>query len=271
MRVPVCAICNLEGDCDLVRFAPLQKEGKFEKQVVQASPAGSNTEKNHGIGPPPDAEWFCKEHTKIATRYQHLTLVEAWSKIKAEIAARQSSQTHHDPTPPAEKTGLQPAPPPPQAVQRTLGVRIKGPLFGEENDLFVYLESDLRNLYELKVGDRIECVLIAVERAPRYEYCSCEGELVEDGPDSGPMLLEIQDSQSSVGGSGLQLPSSTAEAAGIVDHQSPFAHATFPSQKCWWDIANYWNELHIPPSVARRYALRAGDNIECEWLAIERS
>ncbi|MDQ7778971.1 MAG: hypothetical protein RDV41_04595 [Planctomycetota bacterium] len=227
MRPPICAVCGAEWDCDLVWFARSQSQEEFEKRMEEIG----------GTGHPPDGEWFCKEHAGIAAKHKHLMLTEAWPKIKAETAGGPGSPPKRDPAAPVPV----PAPPartrPGQTAERTLGVRVRGQLFGEENDLFIYIESDLRNLYELKVGDRIECVLIAIERAPRREYCSCEGELV--------------------GGS-----------SGCRTTPAP---AQLPSEKSWWDIVDYWNELHVPPAMADRYVLQAGDNIECEWLAIERS
>lgn len=93
-------------------------------------------------------------------------------------------------------------------------MRIRGQLIGEGNDLFLYIESYLRNLYELKVGDRIECVLIAVEHAPRREYCSCEGELV--GGSSG-CRLEGE-------GEAPAEPRPSRDCQGAAD-EMPLAHA----------------------------------------------
>lgn len=149
----------------------------------------------------------------------------------------QHSMTKHDPVLPAQEPTSPPGTRSTQVAENILGVRVKGRLNGEEDDLFLYIDSTLRNLYELKVGDRIECVLLSIERAPRHERYSCQRRLEE--------------------GSYNFLP---------TDVPTPL-----PSGKSWWEIANYWNELHIPPDVARLFDLRIGDHIECEWLAIERS
>ncbi len=254
MRPPVCAVCDAKWDCDLVWFAQSQRQEEFEKRMKEIGRTGH----------PPDAEWLCKEHATTAAKYKHLTLAEAWPKIKAEIAGRQGSQARQD----MARLGLgqdSPARPrPAQTAERTLGVRTRGRLFGEGNDLFIYIETDLRNLYELKVGDRIECVLIAIERAPQREYCSCEGELVGGSSSCRPEQFAVRSSE-------FRVPSSEFGEGGGSSCRPDPAHVPFPSKKYWWDIVNYWNELHVPPAMAAHYALQAGDNIECEWLEIERS
>lgn len=63
-----------------------QAQEEFEKRMEEIG----------GTGHPPDAEWFCKEHADAAAKYRHLTLAEAWPKIKEETAGGQVPPTRQD-------------------------------------------------------------------------------------------------------------------------------------------------------------------------------
>ncbi|NHI92885.1 MAG: hypothetical protein EAX96_10320 [Candidatus Lokiarchaeota archaeon] len=76
MRPPKCAICGDE-DFDLnigglIYFKKRQKDIDWEKRMNETG----------GVGHPPYAEWFCPKHIQKAKEVEHLTINDAFRKLR---------------------------------------------------------------------------------------------------------------------------------------------------------------------------------------------
>lgn len=71
MRPPICAICDKEftsnDDGGLIYFKKRPSDVEWEEKM----------EKIDGIGHPPYAEWFCKEHYDEIYKLKHLPIDKA--------------------------------------------------------------------------------------------------------------------------------------------------------------------------------------------------
>lgn len=76
MRPPICAICHKDFRADLgkggtVSFKPTESDKSYNEKI----------RKRRMVGHPPNLEWFCNKHLKIAEKYKHLNRSEAIPKI----------------------------------------------------------------------------------------------------------------------------------------------------------------------------------------------
>ena len=78
MRPPIFGICDKEleenDDGGLIYFKKRPSDIEWEKKM----------EKIGGVGHPPYAEWFCKKHYEIASKWKHLPIDEALKLIRSE-------------------------------------------------------------------------------------------------------------------------------------------------------------------------------------------
>jgi hypothetical protein len=74
MRPPLCAVCGVEEDCDLVYFRKRKRDEAWQRRM----------ERIKGTGHPPEAEWFCKEHIARARQLKHLTIGRGMVIIRRE-------------------------------------------------------------------------------------------------------------------------------------------------------------------------------------------
>jgi len=77
MRPPVCAVCDKdleENEGGLIYF----KE-RFSDRVWQRK-----MNRIHGVGHPPNAEWFCADHYPRAKELQDLTIDKAMAILLKE-------------------------------------------------------------------------------------------------------------------------------------------------------------------------------------------
>ena len=76
MRPPECAICgDQEFDLEaggLIYFKKRPSDLEWEKKM----------EKTGGVGHPPYADWFCPKHIERAKELKHLTINEAFKKLR---------------------------------------------------------------------------------------------------------------------------------------------------------------------------------------------
>lgn len=73
LRPPICKICGLTEDCDIVTFKKTKNQEELEKQ--HSPDLAFNL---------PNQEWFCKMHFEVAKRYSSLTVNESLEKIKKD-------------------------------------------------------------------------------------------------------------------------------------------------------------------------------------------
>lgn len=68
MRPPICRICDKKlvdmNDGGLIYFKKRPSDIEWEKRVEEIG----------GVGHPPNAEWFCKEHYDKANKLKHLII-----------------------------------------------------------------------------------------------------------------------------------------------------------------------------------------------------
>ncbi len=78
MKPPICRVCDKElgekDDGGLVYFKKRQSDKDWEKRMEEIK----------GVGHPPYAEWFCKQHFKKAKELKHLHIDKALKKLVIE-------------------------------------------------------------------------------------------------------------------------------------------------------------------------------------------
>ena len=78
MKPPICGICNKElVDLDeggLIYFKKRPSDIEWDKRM----------EKIKGVGHPPYADWFCKNHYNKANELKHLPINEALKILRSE-------------------------------------------------------------------------------------------------------------------------------------------------------------------------------------------
>lgn len=75
MRPPICGICDKEftgkDDGGLIYFKKRPSDLEWEEKM----------EKIAGVGHPPYAEWFCKDHYDRAYQLKHLSIDKAFKLL----------------------------------------------------------------------------------------------------------------------------------------------------------------------------------------------
>ena len=79
MRPPICSACDkkLESmdDGGLIYFKKRPSDKEWDRHM----------EEINGVGHPPYAEWFCKDHYKKAWDLKHLTIDKAMNILKSNL------------------------------------------------------------------------------------------------------------------------------------------------------------------------------------------
>lgn len=78
MRPPICRICakklEVMNDGGLVYFKKRPSDLEWEKRMKEIG----------GVGHPPNAEWFCKDHYEKANELKYLTIDKAFKILTLE-------------------------------------------------------------------------------------------------------------------------------------------------------------------------------------------
>jgi len=78
MRPPVCRVCDKKladlDDGGLIYFKKRQSDIKWDKRMEEIG----------GVGHPPYADWFCKNHYEKAFELKHLSIDKALKILRAE-------------------------------------------------------------------------------------------------------------------------------------------------------------------------------------------
>jgi hypothetical protein len=76
MKPPYCHICGVRINdfehAGVINFAKTQYDIEWEIEM----------KREHKVGHPPYAEWFCEEHYPTANQYSHLCYADAMREIK---------------------------------------------------------------------------------------------------------------------------------------------------------------------------------------------
>ena len=79
MKPPICCICNAElvvmDEGSLIYFKKRLSDIEWEKNMKEI----------RGVGHPPYAEWFCKNHYNKANELKHFHINEALKILRSEL------------------------------------------------------------------------------------------------------------------------------------------------------------------------------------------
>ncbi len=79
MKPPICTICNK-------RFKPSEKQGLIRFKLSEKDKEFNKKFEEKGfVGHKAGEDWFCETHYKVALKYKHLSLTEAYKQIKKDI------------------------------------------------------------------------------------------------------------------------------------------------------------------------------------------
>ena len=78
MKPPICTICDKDlvdpDEGGLIYFRKRPSDIKWEEKM----------EEIEGVGHPPNAEWFCKNHYKKASELTHLPINEVLKILRSD-------------------------------------------------------------------------------------------------------------------------------------------------------------------------------------------